>query len=222
MGGVVLLFFGAVALVMGGVFGTIGWQSRQSAIHAAELPRLTATEIGRQAAGREGVVEGVLSEDNPTFEGGFVFYYRSRLRGFETRRQGMPVEHAERRPQWQPIDRHLPPLKVKTEEGEVWIFGEYSVTFKGSDRSWVSTETLEVGTSERYEGLDAGQTVTAVGRVAAAPQGWGLETVSLASGSYQEYLAGERGSATFGLIAGAVLLLVGGVLVALGIGVLSS
>ena len=214
MGGIVLLFFGAVALVMGGVFGTIGWQSRENAVRAAELPRLTAVEVEQGAAGRGGVIEGVLSEDNEGFEGGFVLYFRSRLSGFETK-------DSNKLPQWRSIDKRLPPLQIETEDGVVWIFGDYAVTFKGSDRSWVDTETLEVGTSERYEGLDAGQIVTAVGRVAEGPEGWGLEAESLASGNYQEFLSGERGSAKFALIAGAVLLLVGGVLIAIGIGVLS-
>lgn len=59
--------------------------------------------------------------------------------------------------------------------------------------------------------------MTAVGHVDEDSEGRGLRAEILASGSFEIYRKGERGSAVFGLAAAAILGLAGLVLVFLGI-----
>jgi hypothetical protein len=132
-----------------------------------------------------------------------VLYTRSRLTGFRKDDDG------HKRPRWETLDRRWPTLYLATVGGEVRVVGPYSVTFLGSDPIYVTDEELSVGVTERYEGLRQGQPVTAVGRIEEDFQGPYLRAERLASGDAATFLSGERGSATFGLVAAGVLLPVG-------------
>lgn len=218
----VLLFgIGGLLLGMAAVFGWIGWSSRRNV--AAELERLDAAAIRHGEEGVAGYVEGHLSERNPELVHGFVLYYRSVLYGYRTESSSSSSSPfggggGGRRPIWKQVGKELPPLWIETEAGEVRIFGDYAVVFQGRDPTWITPEEPEPGKTERYEGLTRHQTVTVIGQVAEDAGGRGLRAETLASGTFADYRAGERGSATFGLVACAVLAAVGLVLIVIGVG----
>lgn len=225
MAKVVLFGVAAVALVMAAVFGKIGFDTRRDAGRFAALERLRAADFA--APGRLGVggyLEGRLAADNPVLAHGLAFYYRSKLVSMRTTDSG-------KEPSWRALDRQLPPLILETGDdgvehgvergaaGRVGLFGDYAVTFRGSDPSPLSTERLEVGVTERFEGLPPGHPVVAVGTVARGPGGLGLDTERLASGTWADLVAGERSGATFASIAAAVLLGAAAVCLIVAIGV---
>lgn len=197
-----LAFFGLVALFMGAVFSWIGWSSRQAATKAAALKSLTREMVEEGALGLVGYVEGRLSDRNDIRIRDLVLYTRSRLEGFQKK-------DGRREPRWKQMDRVWPALWVEVAGGEVRAKGAYHLVFQGSDPVYLSSPELEVMVTERYEGLRVGQTVVAIGRVAEDSRGRFVEVETVASGSYEEYLGGERSSTLFGFIAGATLFLVG-------------
>lgn len=146
MAKLLLVGFGTLALSMGAVFGWIGWTGRARAEHAAELVILDASAVAEADLGIAGYVEGHLAERNPIRYDEMVLYFRSVLQGFSQR-------SGNRQPVWKPLDRNLPALWIETRDGEVRVFGDYSVTFQGQDPVLITTEDLEPGNSERYEGL---------------------------------------------------------------------
>lgn len=210
MAKLLLIGFSLVALFMGSVFGWIGWSSRRRAAEVAGLRPLDVLTVTEGEIGTAGYVEGRLSERNPQQYRNLVLYYRSSLRGFRS-------EGGTKRPVWKSVDKALPPLWIETSEGEVRIFGDYSVTFQGSDPTLITTEELQPGFTQRYEGLPFYHLVTAVGHVDEDGGRRGLKAEALASGTFEDYESDERGSAVFGLVAGAVLGLVGLVLLVVGI-----
>ena len=206
----VFIFFALVALVMGVVFGWIGWSSRQEARRSLRLPSLEAQSLATLALGTDGYVAGRFSENSDIRMRDLVLFTRSRLEGFET-------DDGETKPVWKTLERVWPTLWIDAGNDEMRIAGDYRVVFQGSDPTYFSTPELEEKVTERYEGLRSGQEVVALGKVAEDAKGRYLETEILASGTFEDYLKGERSSARFGLVAGSALLLVALVLVLLAI-----
>lgn len=206
-----LIVFGLVALVLGGTFTVIGWQSRKEAKRIATLPQLGAADLAADELDREGLLVGRLSRSNRLLKRDFVLYFKSRLVGFDKDSSG------NRRPSWKPLERRLPPLKIDLGDAVVPISGDYSVTFKGSDPTWLSTDELKVGVTDKLEGLEPGQEVVVVGKARAGDGGRAFVAERLVSGSYQDFLDGEKSAAAFGLIAGGVLLLAAAVLLTIAI-----
>lgn len=201
-----LILFAGLAAVLGAVAGMIGWTSGREARRISALPRLSAADVEPAASGREGIVEGRISEANPTLTKGFVFQFRSRFAGWRQEDEG-------KRATWTSVDKELPPLVLDVDGHDVRISGNYAVTFRGSDPSWVSTETLQEGVSEKYEGLRHGAPVTVVGTVASGDGGTVFQAERLVSGDFDDFLSGEESATRFGLIAAGVLFAVAMVLV---------
>lgn len=249
MGKIILLAAALVALAMAAVFGKIGLDGRRDASRFSRLEPLDGARFaGTAEAGATGYVEGSIAHDQPVLKHGLVLYSRSRLSGFRR-------DAGTREPTWRSLDANRPALEITVAEVAmtegaitgpkrdpargIEVFGDYRVTFRGSDPIRLSTADLEVGVTERFEGLEPGQAVVAVGIVARRPGGhspgehspgehspgghspgnWGLglDTELLSSGTYEDLIAGERASGRFGLIAGAALLVVAIVLVSIAI-----
>lgn len=197
-----LIFFGGLALILGGTFTAIGWKSRKEVIRIAALPRLGHADLLRDDLDREGLLIGRLSRRNRLLKRDFVLYFKSRLVGMSKDQAG------NRRPTWKLLDRQLPPLEIDIGGAVMPISEDYAVTFKGSDPTWISTEELEVGVTDKLEGLEAGQEVVVVGKAIAGDGGRTFVAERLVSGSYQEFVDGETSAAKLGLIAGGILLLI--------------
>ena len=151
---------------------------------------------------------GRLDDDNPELEEGFVFFFRRRLTSLRRNDEG------HRQPSWQSIDQQLPPLLIESGGAQIRTTADYAVTFQGSDPNRATTEELEVGVTEKLEGLPRGHPVTLIGRLADGPYGERVfDTERLASGTVVDLMSGERSGARFGLIAGGVLLAVALILV---------
>ncbi len=215
MAAAILLILGAASVLAGAGMGYVGVSSYRSASAAAALERLSAASLSEGQAGQQGYIEGVLSSSNPAESHGLVLFYESELYGF--RRRSSSDGQRTKEPIWKRVNRRLPPLTVEQADGPVRIFGEYSVTFLGSDPSIMTTEGLEPGVTRRFEGLRAGQQVVAIGTVATGTNGPGLQARRLASGDMASFRSGEQSGATFALFASAALLLAG--LIMLGVGV---
>jgi hypothetical protein len=206
--GGLLIGFGVLVLVAAGFMGWIAVAEWQQQARLEALPALTAGDLEREPLGREGYIEGYLSDTNPEQAHGFVLYYRS----LQTR-EARGDEPAS----WRSIDSVLPPLVLDTPSGSVRVFGEYSVTFQGSDPTWVGVEARRPGETERFEGLPAGHPVTGVGAIAEDWQGRALEIRALGSGTIDDLRRGARSGGLFATLAAAVLGVVGLVLVGVGV-----
>ena len=205
-----LATFGVVALVIGTVFGWIGWTSRQQAQRASSLEQIDGQSLGALGLGTGAMAVGTLSNKSYILFRDLVLYTRSRFVGYSKTSD-------ERRPLWETLDQRWPTLFLETEHGEVRVVGPYSVTFLGSDPIYITDEELSVGVTERYEGLRQGQIVTAVGHIEEDSNGRFLRADQVASGNADTFLSGERSSATFGLVAAGVLLPVGFLLLGLAV-----
>lgn len=218
MAKLILAAAGLLALVLAAFAGWIGWTSRSAAARLRHLPELDSDSMVTLPPGSEGIAVGTLSARNPALYRDLVLYFHSRFDGWRKVRDSGPTGGQRREPVWRSVSKALPPLLVETAEETLRVAGAYSVTFQGSDPSYLTTETLEAGVSERYEGLRAGATVTVVGAVAEDDEGRYLAAASLISGDRERARAGEDSAARFGLIAAAVLGLAALILLGLAIG----
>ena len=198
-----------VVLVLGVVFSHIGWSSRRQWQRVSTLPRWDAAEALVQPIGTAGLLEGQLSSDNPELEEGFVLYFRSGLTSLRKDNSG-------RRGRWESLERRLPALIIDSGGQQIYTTADYAVTFLGSDPNRLTTEELEVGVTEKLEGLFREQPVTLVGRIAENTEGERIfETERLASGSADDLVSGEASGSRLGLIAGGALLFIALILIAI-------
>lgn len=208
-----LLGMGLFFLAVGALIGIVGW--RYAAADVARLEQLrplSAAALEDQPGGADALVEGVVSPRNPAVFRDFVAYVREEL---DVDRDS----DGDRRETWRSDGRETPRLLLEA-DGIVSLGGEgYSIA-KGHEL-WYDEATLGFNSrprdgSERYHGLLAGGTVTAVGTVVDGPEGKELDAETLFGGTREEYLASQRENAAFMPIFGGIFGAVGLLLAAIG------
>lgn len=204
------------ALIVGGVGAALGLAGFAVAwfmpgIVAAEharllaLPAPGAISLTDTPAGREVIVEGRIAPDQPRLFREFVAYVKE-----EERRDRRDSDDTA----WKEVDRRTPPLQLVADGGRIAVVNaDYSLVWA---RTRWRDEARVIDTV--YTGLAAGDPVFVRGRAAAG----GVEAIVVGTGTRASYLAAVADNAGVawwlgtGLgIAGAVLVIVGGILLAL-------
>jgi len=202
-----LVGFGAVFLAAGVWIGV--FEARQASADAERVEALTpvlAAGLDDREPGRETVVEGVVSPRNPARFRDFVAFVREEYQGEDD--DGDDI--------WREDERETPALLI--EAGGVVQLANADYVLSGALARWREEGMLRYEWGEgtkRYEGLRAGQAVTAIGAVEPGPEGNLLRVQELFAGSRAEYIAGKRSDARWlpwvGLIFGGVGALVVGI-----------
>lgn len=196
---VTLLLLGGFVLCCGVLMGLVLPISFGDDI--ARVERLTpisfvAFEDG--APGREVLVEGALSPDNPASPEGLIVYTRSVM---ELDSDGDRV--------WREAASVRPPLLVELPGGAVRVRGGYAL--EGTPPADIERA------DERLRGAAAGDAVIAVGTLVEGPEGIELRAEFVGFGTRDDYLERNRVALRFSrifgwmLLGGAALLLAGGI-----------
>lgn len=204
-----LVIFGLAFLALGYFVGvSMAGEARAKAVRVAQLAPVGAATVTRSAPGAELLVEGLLSERNPTGFRSYVAYVREEFRGVSQNSEERWVE-----------DERLTPRLLVEAAGLVQLANE-DYQLLGPHERWQEDglnwdRRAEEGT-KRYRGLLAARPVMVIGTVASGAAGNELRAELVFGGSREEYIAGEGAAAGFFPWIGAGLALVGGVLVLLG------
>jgi hypothetical protein len=189
-------FSGAVTLVVAGLMGlTIGLivaiaYAGLAAREAARVERLlplTLASLRDLKVGREALIEGHISAQNPALLQDFVAYVREEYRGRGKNRS------------WVEAERRTPPLLIDLSDGIVALADEpYELDLPA--HTWEEPDTQDwLGVpregARRHYGFRAGDAVLAVGRLAPGRAGLVLRAEWLAGGTRAEYLAARRHAA---------------------------
>jgi hypothetical protein len=195
-------FVGGVFLATGIGIGVFGTRAAQAELARAEaLQPSSAAAVRQRGLGSEVLVEGVIDRRNPLRFREFVAYTRAEYRGTDEDDDEI----------WVVDERVLPPLLLDA-GGPIVISEGYRL--EGWHERWQDTEGVRwngftgEGT-KRYEGLVAGQAVTAIGQVASAREGMEVRAEFVYAGNRAAYLATQRGMVTFLAWFGAIFGLVG-------------
>lgn len=215
MGPLILMAAGVMFLIGGvsvGIFMTRAAQ--QAAERATRLPPATARDIERSAIGAEALIEGVIDARNPARIRNFVAYVREEYRGIDT----IGSRHQE---VWKEDERWTPPLLIRVADGAVRIAND---TYRVEEPPvrWQESDRLEwngfsgEGT-KRYLGFEAGNSVTAIGRIVDELEGRAIEAEFIFGGTRSQYIAYQRATTSIAPIAGlisggiGVLMILGGI-----------
>jgi hypothetical protein len=195
--GVALLFFFAPLL-------------NQEAERVETLPSLSAAAVAAGPPGREGLLEGRISERNPTYFRSFVAYVRYEYRG----------QDKDGADQWVEDERVTPALWLDVPGGRVQLENN-TYSLQGDLIRWQAEPLLrwdsfsQEGTKS-YRGIERGNSVLAVGTVVEGAAGHLFRAELLYRGTRTSYSEGQRSSARLVGWLGGAFSLIGLILLGLG------
>ena len=216
MPGVILLIFAAAFLLIGPF---LIWAGLGSHRQAAEFARYGAIRLPQPTLGQQGYLEGVLHADNQVAAHGLVAYRHYLYVGEHKKRVSDPTalsgHRIEREPLWRELAPHRPELLLQVGTHTIRLRGDYHITYETSRLS--NMDELRKDKTERFDGFRPGDSVTAVGEIAADKQGRLLLARDLTGQSFAEFRQNYRSSGAFALLVGSVMILLGLVLGVAGI-----
>lgn len=187
----VMILVGLIFAIVG-LFLALGASAgeRREAARAERLLPLGAVAFDETAPGREVLVEGRVSDRNRAQFRGYKAYIREEYRGSDD----------ENRPKWVEDERITPPLLLAVDDGLITLNNQ-DYRPEAWPQVWQESESLSwngfsgEGT-KRYRGLNAGDTVTAIGAVTRGPEGPALQAEVVFSGDRAAYIAAQHDAAT--------------------------
>lgn len=205
-----LLAFGLVFVVLGAFMGIFeARRASADAERAAGLEPISAAALEDREIGRDTLVEGALSARNPARFRDFVAYVREEYRGRD--KDGDQT--------WREDERVTPQLLI--EAGGLVQLANQDYIISGDLVRWREEGPLYYssfeGGTKRYEGLVAGQTVTAIGTVVPGPEGNLLQAEVVFAGDRSAYIAARRSDAAWLPWFGVIFSVVGLVVMAAGV-----
>ncbi|MBX7213141.1 MAG: hypothetical protein K1X39_03920 [Thermoflexales bacterium] len=204
VGGLICLAVGAVLLLAGlAVAAFFPPLLAKDAARLAAVPALTGRQLADTPAGRDALVEGVISSDQPLLFRDFVAYQREEREYTDDNRKP-----------WQPRERRLPPLTLLTADGAItFVNADYPLGNEAA--AWSAPADPLARIEVRYTGFRRGDAVVAIGRSEAG----GLRVSALSAGTRAALLQAQAEASdvarALGLglsAAGAVTALVGALL----------
>lgn len=206
-----VLALGLVFVVVGLILGVgVAGAARAAAERAARLEPIGARQLALRGAGEAVLVEGVVSKRNPARFRDFVAYIREEYRG----------EDDDGDATWAIDERVTPPLLI--EAAGVIQVANSDYQLQGRQARWQESGGLawngftDEGT-KRYAGLRADDPVMSIGAAVRGREGVELQAELIYAGTRADYIAEQRGIATWlpwiGLSLGGVGLL----LIAIGV-----
>jgi hypothetical protein len=174
-----------------------------AAYRVARLTPVTLAELVVSQPGRQVLVEGQVSSENPlrSTTYGFVAYLR----------EGREIENDEGTPStgsWSVRERVTPPLLLDVSGSLVQV--------ENDDYDLVDAETIEEEpgldrySDTRYKGLKIGTSVIAVGQVLAGQELPQIEVEFIARGTKASYIARQRSAGIFFCVGSLLVAVLGG------------
>ena len=182
----------------------------QAATRIEGLAPLTAVLLANSPPGQTGLVEGRISERNPTQFRLFVAYVRYEYQG----------EDEDGDSQWVEDERVTPPLLLDLPGGRVQLENS-DYDLQGNLIEWLSEPNLTWDRVKRegtksYRGFERGNSVLAVGAIVERAKEREFRAEWLYSGTRTEYLEAQHSSAEVTNWIGWVFILIGVVAFSLG------
>jgi hypothetical protein len=183
----------------------------QAAERVESLPPLTAATLGQGPPGREGLLEGRISERNPTYFRAFVAYVRYEYQGKDEDGNDLWVED----------ERVTPALLLDLPGGRVQLANS-NYALQGDLIQWQIEPTLTWDNfsgegTKSYRGVERGNAVVALGTVVEGAAGHLFRAEWLYRGARTAYIEGQRSSAEIVGWVGFAFLLVGAVILGVGV-----
>ena len=175
--GFILLFFVGGA----GLLGYGLWLKQSTAKQIADLQPISGYDLDRSEAGRQVLVIGHTSPQNPALFREFIAYIATTYRGRDE--DGKEI--------WKEVERQAPPLWVVMADGPILI---QSYQQKNGHQVWQTTPKPQRGgrnqaTTLRYSGLLPNTPIVAIGTVVRKGAERMVEAEFLFGGSLEDYLA---------------------------------
>jgi hypothetical protein len=208
-----LIGFGLIFLILGVLLATAGAQQAGAEAERAErLPPLTVAALEDSRPGREVLIEGRISDRNPTLFQRFVAYVREEYRGSDD----------QDREKWEEDERRTPPLRIEVADGIVSLANSNYV-LDTPPHIWHESEPSRVWNgftgegTKRYRGFQAGDIALAIGTLASGSEGLELRAERVYGGTRSSYIADRRQAAVWMPRIGAIFGLVGVAIALLGV-----
>lgn len=194
----ILLGIGAVFLTAGALVSTLFINAIDAnAARIAVIEQVDGAALRGATLGREVLLEGHISSDQPIVLRDFVAYIREER------------ERSQKEPKpWRTREIVAPPLHIETSTGAVQVVNEGYVLAPISGQSDPRTSRIET----RYRGIRPGEEVLVVGKT--APGGVAAEFVSV--GTRESYLQSRALSSTLARWLGRLFLVLGTLMMAVG------
>jgi hypothetical protein len=190
---VFLIGFGLIFLALGIFLATAGAQQADAdAERAEQLSPLTVAALEDSRPGREVLIEGRISERNPSLFRQFVAYVREEYRGSDD----------DDREKWQEDERRTPPLLIEVADGTVSLANN-NYALDNPPHVWHDSETSRVWNgftgegTKRYRGFQAGDLALAIGTLASGSEGLELQAEQVYGGTRSSYIADRRQAAVW-------------------------
>ncbi|HXV43733.1 MAG TPA: hypothetical protein VEC96_11780 [Anaerolineae bacterium] len=185
----------------------------QAAERVESLPSLTAATLAQGPPGREGLLEGRISERNPTYFRDFVAYVRYEYQGRDN--------DNDNEVRWVEDERVTPPLLLDLPGGRVQLENS-NYDLQGDLIQWQTEPTLTWDNFSRegtksYYGVERGNAVVALGTVVEGAAGRLFRAEWLYRGARTAYIEGQRGSARVVGWLGGVFSFIGAGILGLGV-----
>ena len=182
----------------------------QAAARIEGLAPLTAVLLANSPPGRTGLIEGRISERNPTQFRLFVAYVRYEYQG----------EDDDGDSQWVEDERVTPPLLLDLPGGRVQLENS-DYDLQGDLIEWLSEPNLTWDRLNRegtksYRGFERGNPILAVGAIVEGATGREFRAEWLYRGTRTVYIEGQRSSTEVASWIGWVFILIGAVAFSLG------
>jgi hypothetical protein len=185
----------------------IPYTATRDANRVERLTPVPASVLVDGEPGREVLVEGRVSSQNPARYDSFVAYVREE-REVDTNDEGTPEPG-----NWKVVERVTPPLLLELADGLVQIENS-SYNLQGGRtverRSFWDQEI-------RYRGIEAGDHVIVVGTLFSTAERPQISAEFIYRGTQAQYISGQRSMAVIGLVGGIVSAVVGGILILWGL-----
>jgi hypothetical protein len=151
------------------------------------LPSISAAQLSQSAMGSEVLVEGRISDRSPSVFRSFVAYVRER--------HYLAPDLSD---EWRAEASKASPLTVELPDGQARVT---NTTYEVINplAAWIAPGT-QTSNPMRYTGIEVGDPVVVVGRVARTGQGASIHADIVIGGTRAEYLAARRGRESSSLV----------------------
>ena len=154
-----LIVAGGIFLVIGVVFTLVGLGVQHDSNRLADLPLLTAAEIGTSNDGLTAAVDATIAERNDLHYEGLVAYAREEYRGEECSTLDDECESL-----WIEDERVTPPLWLDTSDGRLLVINK-DYTLRNEPIIHQTGTRLIENETKVYRGFEIGNPVFVIGQV---------------------------------------------------------